>query len=628
MLKKIISAFLIYFLTFNSLGSELSVKNRIQYIKNTLGSMTQTFSENNVESLKFIHEELEKIDQLETPYNHDFTTEDLGKVKKYLEHVKNMMGLKSMGPESSGFFESVWNWLVDASPYIILGFLAVGALILNGCKVHREREKDDDMEDDDILKLPKLGQTPKFTLNFYGNFTISSDGKYVAGEERDGSAKVINLLSNKKVSQIQNHGEAHARSFHPQGGYLVSGYNKKPLTIWNLHSRSNVVKLKKPLYQKVSTLSWGPKGNYIAVGTFKNKIIILNHSMNKLASIIKYNAYRFDAISWDPEERYVVVAASDNTVKIWNASSGKKVADLGKHNGRVFSVDWSKDGKWIASGSGDRTIKIWNAQTKLLLRELKANSGTVYSVTFSPDGKYLVSGFSDGTIKIWEVSTGQELFTKKLHYDAVSDVVWSADGKYIVSGAIDNSVKKWPILYHDGRITVDSRTYDEYQETHKSFRGCVNGATSMNSYSAIDEALFSCLETYRDSIRSSDCLHATSKFNSYSSSNRAKFFCLKKTRYKPSISMCSKISEEMTSYSNTTEGLSYCIRSNKNRILAMECSKLAQSMASNASINEHLWYCMKDIKNKPTQAECLTMADKMSSYSEEDRAKKYCLKLR
>ncbi|EPQ54183.1 WD40 repeat-like protein [Gloeophyllum trabeum ATCC 11539] len=159
------------------------------------------------------------------------------------------------------------------------------------------------------------------------------------------------------------------------------------------------VELADPPSDSISSLSFSPTGDYLAVG------------------------------SWDNQVRVYEVAANLQ-------SQGRAVYS---HQGPVLDLCWSKDGARILSGGADNAARVFDIQTGQS-SQVAAHDAPVKAVRWveTPQGSILITGSWDKTIKYWDLRSPQPVGTVTL-----PERCYSLDASYplMAVGTADRSVQ-------------------------------------------------------------------------------------------------------------------------------------------------------------------------------------------
>jgi WD40 repeat protein len=190
---------------------------------------------------------------------------------------------------------------------------------------------------------------------------FSPDGTLVVTASADGTARIWNAETGKKVRSLQGHGGVlNSAAFSPDGTLVVTASADGTARIWNAEAGTQVRSL---------------QGHTGAV----------------------------NSAAFSPDGTLVVTASDDGTARIWDAADGRLQTVLTGHDARVNSVAFSPDseGKFVVTASDDGTARIWDAAAGVTLALLYGHTGSVYTAAFSPDDTTVVTAGADGTVRFY-----------------------------------------------------------------------------------------------------------------------------------------------------------------------------------------------------------------------------------
>ena len=118
--------------------------------------------------------------------------------------------------------------------------------------------------------------------------------------------------------------------------------------------------------KKASSMTHSPDGNYIAVGT-RSEVIVLKKQVV-------------------PEIHY------------------KEVRRMKGHAGDVRSCSFNMNGKLLVTGAEDRTVRIWNMKTGECLHTLRGHTSSVIGCEISQDGCHIISVAQDQIVTKWSLT--------------------------------------------------------------------------------------------------------------------------------------------------------------------------------------------------------------------------------
>ncbi|EKG22594.1 hypothetical protein MPH_00062 [Macrophomina phaseolina MS6] len=117
----------------------------------------------------------------------------------------------------------------------------------------------------------------------------------------------------------------------------------------------------------ISTLTFSPKGSYLAVGNTGGKIQVYDAKAGDWPLVTdRWSAHtaRITAVAWSDSEEYAASGSLDTNVFVWSlANPGKRVKTLNAHKDGVTGVAWAGKGNdKVLSTGGDSAVKVWKVE--------------------------------------------------------------------------------------------------------------------------------------------------------------------------------------------------------------------------------------------------------------------------
>ncbi|KAH8924599.1 WD40 repeat-like protein [Atractiella rhizophila] len=129
------------------------------------------------------------------------------------------------------------------------------------------------------------------------------------------------------------------------------------------------------------------------------------------------------SLSWSPTADFIAVGSWDNNVRVYemDPSNGQtRPVTSYSHDSPVLSVCWNKEGNKIFSGSADKTVKVYDVSTGQS-NKLGDHQDTVKGVVWADaQGGVLASASWDKTLKYWDLRSPQPVATVSLPERAYS----------------------------------------------------------------------------------------------------------------------------------------------------------------------------------------------------------------
>jgi WD40 repeat protein len=177
---------------------------------------------------------------------------------------------------------------------------------------------------------------------------------------------------------------------------------KSSLALIDLNSGKALQLLTEP-NSLASAIAYSQDGQYIAAVTEEGSLFVWSTETYKL-QFTKKDLTTLYSVTFGPAGRFIAMGTGNGRIILYQVSSGEEAITIDGHVGAVNTLSFHPNGKLLASGGRDGTVRLWNIETWQLQQEFKEHRNEVTSVSFSADGSFLVSGSLDGTIRIWRLS--------------------------------------------------------------------------------------------------------------------------------------------------------------------------------------------------------------------------------
>ncbi|XBJ04229.1 hypothetical protein VPH35_023204 [Triticum aestivum] len=161
------------------------------------------------------------------------------------------------------------------------------------------------------------------------------------------------------------------------------------------------------------------------------------------------------SVSWAPDGQNIAIGLNSSAVQIWDSSSNRLLRTLqGVHESRVGSLAWNKS--ILTAGGMDG--KIVNNDVRIrdhAVQTYRGHSQEVCGLKWSGSGRQLASGGNDNLLHIWDVSMAsstqsagrtQWLHRMEDHSAAVKALAWCPFQSNLLAsggGANDRCIKFW-----------------------------------------------------------------------------------------------------------------------------------------------------------------------------------------
>lgn len=256
------------------------------------------------------------------------------------------------------------------------------------------------------------------------NLTFDRTGKYIASSSADGSVKVWEMATKRKV--FDSHETIHGQQ--PPDFYsfaYFSGDNEK-------------------LYYG------GSEGKVYSVDIFKGGSLQLLYDAKMVISCATYNALN-----------NTLALATVKNVKVINLNTKKltQVYEDYDGGGSIIDVRYTPDNTKLAVLYPSGKLYFFDAQTGDFIHSFAVSNSNIVGkaeIAFSADGQYLIG--SDGKQpKVWylkDIKNPQMISDLNVHLQPVQTVDFSADGQFSVSSGSDKmiGIGSWQKVYDPATI--------------------------------------------------------------------------------------------------------------------------------------------------------------------------------
>jgi WD40 repeat protein len=205
--------------------------------------------------------------------------------------------------------------------------------------------------------------------------------------------------------------------FSPDDQFIVSGYYKGSVRIWNTVEGENI--------------------------SYTPNLVEKERLMPLFCNVSPY----LKQVVFSPDGQYVLVTSSDYNyennqvtsayLSVYNVESGEIIRSHNLSTSYLWEVAFSPDGKTYAALSEmskvteTSTISLWDLESGDITRDIENNNYRLTSLAFSPDGKYLIASFYNNInpdrIVIFDLENGTAI--KSIEEPSVSNIQFSDDGR-------------------------------------------------------------------------------------------------------------------------------------------------------------------------------------------------------
>lgn len=268
--------------------------------------------------------------------------------------------------------------------------------------------------------------------NSIHNVALSSDDRYVATANLNGTAWVLDRLSGGSLRQLPLTGLASAVAFSPDDRHVAVASQDSPSLIFDASNGDRVALLRDP--GSVYSVVFSHDARYVAAGgenavggifeALTGKLVAAFE--NHRGAVKEHNIY---AVAFSPDDHLVATSQDDGSLKLFEAASGKQVETI-RHNAIAENMEFSPDGRYLAWTSTSNVAKVIEVSGGKKVTAL--GDPTVLAIAFSPDSQFVVTGNLDKTARVFEAVDGH-MVTRIDCTGPVESASFSQDGKYVVT---------------------------------------------------------------------------------------------------------------------------------------------------------------------------------------------------
>lgn len=258
--------------------------------------------------------------------------------------------------------------------------------------------------------------------------------------------------------------------------FLTCGYDRH-VCLWD--SSTHQLIWAKSMEDAAQSAGFHPSGAVVAVGTQTGRWLVLDTDSKDLVTMHTDGNEQLSVMSYGPDGNFLAIGSHDNYIYIYAvAENGRKYSRVGKcsgHSSFITHLDWSVDSQYLVSNSGDYEILYWipsvckQVVSVETTRDIEWNTYTcplgfqvfglwpdgsdgtdINAVCRTNDKSLLVTGDDFGKVHLLTYPCSQFRAPGNIyggHSSHVTNVSFLYDDSYLVStGGKDMSVMQWRIV--------------------------------------------------------------------------------------------------------------------------------------------------------------------------------------
>jgi WD40 repeat protein len=280
----------------------------------------------------------------------------------------------------------------------------------------------------------------EFGISSY--FDVSPDNKFISLSGKDGTIRIVNLLTGTIFKQIKVCDYTlFAVKYSYDGSFLIAtgsddgNYGK--LTVWDTKTWVLVKEIKVNLSSGSFYAALSHDNKYLAYSLMEKGVIIRNFQTDEI-----YKQYpcligewmerqQPNFIEFSKDDRYLAVATRFTPASLTDLQTDSIVIkDEGSSYYATFNNDGSKFVCDYFKYNNTSGVNVCDTKSRSLLRNIKTSSA-VYSLSVSPNNRFIVAGvfWSLDPILIWDINDGTVIASTSLR---ALYAKFTSDSNYLV----------------------------------------------------------------------------------------------------------------------------------------------------------------------------------------------------
>ncbi|GFZ49156.1 hypothetical protein JCM24511_06906 [Saitozyma sp. JCM 24511] len=127
------------------------------------------------------------------------------------------------------------------------------------------------------------------------------------------------------------------------------------------------------------------------------------------------------AVSFSPKSNLLATGSFDESAIVWDVRRGKALRTIPAHADAIWTVGWDPEGVMVVTGSADGLIRLWDANSGQCLKTLDNDTNSPVSyAAFTPSSFFLLSSTLSSALRVYNIHTGKVLKTLR-HAGYVSE---------------------------------------------------------------------------------------------------------------------------------------------------------------------------------------------------------------
>ncbi len=319
--------------------------------------------------------------------------------------------------------------------------------------------------------------------NMARSVRFSGNGKYLAGCGTDGTARVWEVGTWKRVQMIKGMPRATRVAISHDGKTLACAYgggDGKFARIYDMETGELKKVLKDPHPDAGKDNNFYPYGVALSPdGKLAGTVAVRASHLWDLETgepIATFGGQQKGKMDFSPDGKWFAFTTRGLCAMQFVDVAKRELVTkrpplMGQYGPQPFHcIRFSPDSKYLAAGNLGGKAAVWKVEDLLKIdsEPVRIHAGSAYlgGVAFSPKSDKLVTGSWDGSLRFWNPETGKEVGGLLPSRSPIESIVWSADGKMIATGHQGGTVSLWdragaPLNQLEGERSVSAVTFSD-----------------------------------------------------------------------------------------------------------------------------------------------------------------------
>lgn len=201
------------------------------------------------------------------------------------------------------------------------------------------------------------------------SMTFSSDGRYIATGDAEGTIVVWNRADRSVLRRIRAHsGEVRFLMFVPGKNELASAGGDGAVRLWGVYGTELLATLLEPSEGVVTALTASVDGNFLYAALDDMTVKGWTVSLRRLRGTLAFDNRLINSIAVSPDGDYMAITEENESILLWSIHDSRVAwkRDLDKSATQVL---FSTDGKRVFTSGGDNWVREWDVASGNLLRK-------------------------------------------------------------------------------------------------------------------------------------------------------------------------------------------------------------------------------------------------------------------